>query len=226
MRNVLRGFVLLIALTGLVFTSGCGILFAPIVWLFHKDYVTVPAEYDLTRQLYARVLVVPFKESPGYYNQSQIGKSLARGVQMELKRNIKNVRLADPQKALSSMRAVDLESADWEAVGKKVDADYIVLGEILSFRTRAPKSQNLLSGEIVMTVQLLDVSEGGAMVWMKNISSYFPEGASQRTTGIPTFQMSERALEAKLLSNAARDIVQNFYPRKVKKFEAGREEIY
>ena len=218
--------IVLLALAALLFSSGCGILFAPIVWLFHKEYVTVPAEYDLTQEPYASILVIPFKEKPGYYNQSEVGKSVARNVEMNLRNNIKNVRIADPQKALSSMRAVDLDSADWEAIGKEADADFILLGEIASFRTRAPKSPNLLSGEIVMTVQLLEVADGAAMVWMKSISSYFPESVSQRETGMSTFGTSEQAVEIKLLSNAARDIVNNFYPRKVKKFEAGREEIY
>jgi TolB-like protein len=226
MRRGYQATLVALILVVCLFSSGCNLILTPIAMAFHKPYVTLPAEYDLSQRGPTKVLVVPFKETGGFYYQSEIGESLAEHIEIDLAQNITNLRIVDSNRVLAGTTPVDLETADWGAIGEEFGADFILLGETTFYQTRMPNSPNLLSGEIGMHVRLLETYAGGAIAWAKKISSYYPEPTDQRTTGIPTFKMTEQVLEQKLLANASKDIVNKFYPRKVKRLEKGREEIY
>ena len=220
-----RKFLGIIFLLGFcIFLSGCPIIGYPFAFMTHKEYTTVPAEYDL-QSLNAAIVVVPFKEKDGLYFDSEKGRYLARLVELQVRANLKNIRLISSNKILESETPLQLETADWESIGKKLAADYVLLGKITSFTTKDPRSVNVLLGRSGVEVELLSVSEGAACVWTKRISSQFPEDMGE-LAGVPTFQMNEEAIHDGLLLAAARDVVANFYKRKVKRFQVGREKIY
>jgi len=203
--------------------SGCHIIGVPFSFITHQDYASVAAEYDLESG--GRILVVPFKEKEGFYFESQKGRDLARLVELQMRANLKNIRLVSSNKVLESETPLRLETADWAAIGKALGADYILLGKISLFRTKEPGAVNLLMGKSVVDVELLAVQEEGRSVWSKRIDSKFPEDVNE-LGGVSTFHIDEETIHDGLLLAAAKEIVNNFYKRRVKRFEVGREKIY
>ena len=205
--------------------SGCHILGVPFSFMTHKEYTMVPAEYDLESLSGSSILVVPFKEKEGFYFKSQKGRDLARLVELRVRTNLKNMLPVSSNKVLESESPLRLETANWASTGKALGADYILLGEISLFRTKDPGALNMLMGKSVINVELLAVREEAKIVWSKKINSKFPEDVGE-LGGVSEFHMDEETIHEGLLLRAAKDIVNNFYKRKVKRFEVGREEIY
>lgn len=209
-----------------VFSTGCYYLVAPLGAPFYNEYTTVPAEYNLSSLKSEKILVIPFKEKDGFYFESEKGRKLAEQIELNMRHKIKNLEIIDSSSVLKSETPLQLETADWASTGRNLGAGYILLGEIISFKPRDSRAANPLSGSATVDAKLLKISDGAKAVWLRKVNSHFPEGLSIEQIGASPFDMTEETVEDGLLMNIAMDVIGNFYNRKVRRFEAGREKIY
>ena len=208
---MMKQWLLLVVLLGLAVTSGCQqtgylmYLFAPAV-----PVKPVPAEYEGLEG--HSVAVVVFADQQVQYEYPFARLTLGSAVSAELTEQLKDVRVVDVRKVC---RYQD-ENLYWETMDKtelarRLQADYVLMVDLLEYATREPGSLNLYRGTIAAQPALYDaaLSEPQAKVWGGRLTVTYPSGEAG---SVPA--TDDRGIRQTAERLFARDLVRKFYKYK------------
>lgn len=165
-----------VCLGSVVVLSGCMAPIMSLTWFLKGPQVT-PAKTDALKN--KRVAVVCISEAVGYVPGSP-AEHLARKVELQLKQNVRKIKMISQDKVIDWIDQHDWDSVDFEEVGKGVDAELVVAVEMGSYRLH--DGQTLFRGRADLRVRVLDMSsEGEVILDEKLFDIMFPENGGQST---------------------------------------------
>jgi len=221
MRLTLRSTLLVLGLILTIFSAGCALGI-----FFDQDYVSVPPEYDFGKQP-GRIVIIPFAEGSLPVWQSLRGERLAEFVRFEMRKKLPGVKTISSRALLKHYKPEEFQRADWAEVAESVGARYVLTGKIIAYRRRDLDAPHPFQSTLIVRASLRDAASGGMEVWHKNVEAHYPPVEYlQRMTTLTTPSLPPEEIEEGLLREAAGRLVANFYRRRVKRWEAGRPEIY
>jgi hypothetical protein len=188
------------AVTCLV-SSGCGPA-SLLYLLFLMPRPTIPAAFDRLED--KTVVVVPYAGGGAQFEYAAIDSDLARRVVRQLRDNVDDIKLADPNQV-----AVWCDShADYDlaTLGREFKADYVLLLEIDRFSLFEPNSVQLYRGQAKVHVQVADVKQDGDVVWETYLESAFPGSRP-----VPATEMSREKFRQVYLERLSREVARNFF---------------
>jgi hypothetical protein len=127
----------------------------------------VPPRWDASE---LRLVAVPFRDSTAdrnqrWYGESERGRALVRHFRLWAEENgVGRFVVGTDEERISRAVANWLEPRirpeDWRRILTGVDADVVLLGEIVEFRLRQPNDVNIFRGTAKMQYQLVAVRTG------------------------------------------------------------------
>ena len=211
-----RRILLLILLVGLAATAGCdainymAYLFAPAM-----PAKPVPAEFEGLEG--HSVAVVIFADQQVQYEYPFARLTLGSAVAAELTEQLKDVRVVDVRKVC---RYQD-ENLYWETMDKtelarRLEADYVLIVDLLQYGTREPGSLNLYRGTIAAQPALYAAAreEHEAKIWGGKVTVTYPSGEAG---GVPA--TDDRGIRNTTERLFARELV-----RKFRKYKPGADD--
>jgi len=190
--------------------SGCGRLlyfFGP--WGRTK---TVPAEYSGLRNRSAAVVI--FTDEKTQYQYPWVSLNLATMISSKLSRNVRGLTVVDPQK-VSAYQRENLRWAEMDraALGKALDADFVVYVSLVEFSTVEAGYVDLIRGRVNGEAKLYDSSkpEDKACVWSsaRGITAAYPKTPTVRTAG------NEARVRSMILQLFSDKVARKFYSYKI-----------
>lgn len=165
-------------LGSLLVLSGCMAPIMSLTWLLKGPQLT-PAKTDALEK--RRVAVVCISEAVGYVPGSP-AEHLARKAELQLKQNVRKIEMISQDKVIDWIDQHDWDSADFEEVGKGVDAELVVAVEMGSYRLH--DGQTLFRGRADLRVRVLDMTNDGEVILDEKLFDImFPENGGQSTAG-------------------------------------------
>lgn len=179
-------------------TTGC---MGPVLTAMYLFGATdIKAEYDgLKKQ---KVVVVCNRTDLDYSNNSNAEKHLARQIGMNLKANIKSMKLIDQQKVERWM-----DENQWEEsveIGKALDADKVVAVDLNHFSILL--GQTLYQGKANYVLRVIDCETGETSYDVTPNPVCWPPN-----TPVPTQEKPERQFRKQFISVLAGKISRHFY---------------
>ncbi len=194
-----RLVVLAVLLGGLLVLPGCVGTAAQVMYVLfgHK----VKAEFDEFKG--KRVAVVTTADAPAY-GPDTVSETLSRAVTMHLVKHVKKIDVV-PQSQISSwMDSNGFGAPDPMALGKAVNADYVLMIELSDYSIHDGKT--MYKGTSSHKVDVYNMTENGRLVFTRGPNEFvFPRD------GRPSIESSERKFEAFYLTRLSDRIARLFY---------------
>jgi hypothetical protein len=139
-------------------------LLAGCSWLFGIGGNT-DAEVPLKR---GTLLILPYSMPARSYFESTFGERFAKDVQTAVARACPSARILGPEDLPEGLKEEGVrtikvgEVIDPEAlyhIGRRLKADYVLVGEIHTIQSKKPKSFGVLQGRMVLSARVADVKE-------------------------------------------------------------------
>ncbi len=152
-----------------------------------------------------RVAVVCIVNS-GSYGVESVAEPIAQQVGIYLRRNIERVQLVRSSEVADWIDNNSWDQDDFVEVGRGVNADMVVAIEVESFRLH--DGQTLFKGQTSLSVKVIDVNQGGHVVFQAPIADFsFPKGHGIPTTG----QHNEASFRRIFIQEMGSHIARMFY---------------
>jgi len=190
----LRRLRFLALLTG-VFISGCSLFGG------HAVEARIPTAGK-------KLSLIPFREKDLYYLESAAGAEMAALVQQVILKEAPEVRIVDSTPALQMLQDKNPDSINWGAVAKKLKVDYIVIGNILTYRAKDPKDRGCYRGRMVVQVTVMRPDNSIALT--ETVSVSHPSGRFSAPV-ISPLDSSEKEILTRLQVKMAKAIGKFFY---------------
>ena len=157
-----------------------------------------------------KISVVPFREKDLYFLESKVGAQVAGLVTQILLKETVDTRLVDPKPAFDLMRDKNPDKIEWGSVAKALDVDYVVVGNILLFRSRDPKRDvNCYRGEVAVQVTVWRPDNSLALT--ETATARYPSGKFSAPVA-SFFDTTEEKVLNHLKAKAALEIARFFFP--------------
>ncbi len=194
-----RYTAMLLCLASLAPALGCS---AAVLAMYMVKGNNVPGEYDGLKDKTVAVVCRPTASLQ--YTNASVSKQLARLVARELERNIRKIQVIDPSEV---DQWTDENSWDeYLQVGQALKADVVIGIDLEQFSLY--QGQTLYQGRANLVVKVLDVDQGGDVLFEKT----FPQSVYPPNTGIATSDRPEAEFRAEYLRRLADQVGWLFYP--------------
>jgi len=112
-----------------------------------------------------RLVVLPFSMRDWSYFESKVGARLSRQIAEIIRARRRSADVVDVDGLPESVKRLRLDEQSMvEDLGKRLDADYVLIGEIHDLRAKDPKTFGVLMGTMVVSARVTDVRQG-KVVW-------------------------------------------------------------
>jgi hypothetical protein len=149
---------------------------------------------------------VPFSDAEDTYLGSADGNALAGLIIREIRKREPDAVVVDPDRLRAMYSGEDLEKVGWSAVGQSLHADYVLVGNILSFRLRDPGNPNLYRSTLKLKLKVVDAADG-SVVW----SADGPDATYRwPSVSMTVFDSTPEQFRHQALVDAARQIANVF----------------
>lgn len=158
-----------------------------------------------------KIAVIPFRRQDEelYFLESKVGDKISVVVAQLIMKEAINTKVADPTPAFDMVRDKNPEKIKWGEVAKKLEADYVIVGNILTYRARDPKRHvNCYRGEMAVQVTVWD--QDNAMVLMETATAEYPSGKYSAPV-VDIFSTTEEEVLARLRAKTALRIARFFF---------------
>jgi len=169
----------------------------------------IPAEYKLDRK--DVLLVIPFSDPALSYFESRTGCELADEIVNVMKMNAPRIKAVSGMELRPAIRNLDYTKHHLRNAAAAIEANRVLVGEIIELETNLPKSPNIMQGKIVVHITLHDVSRWQPPLFEKQATYIFPEDEDWANKYITTQDMLPREMLANLVSLSAQRIAEVFY---------------
>jgi hypothetical protein len=189
----------IILLAGLVVFPGCIGTAAQLMYVLfgHKS----KAEFAEFKG--KRVAVVTVSEAAAFGPET-VSETLSRAITMHLVKNIKKIDVVPHGQVASWMDQNGFGSPDPVALGKGVQADYVLMVDISDYSIH--DGQTLYKGRCNYKVDVFDIKENGRLAFARGPLDFtFPRD------GRPAIESSEQKFEAFYLARLSDRIARSFY---------------
>jgi hypothetical protein len=200
-----------LAVACLVALSGCGVFGDDII----DPIVTIPSEKTL--------VVVPFKDEDFRdYCQSPRGADLALRVSKILEGKAE-CKVKPIEEVIALFDDKNPRELSLQEIADKVDADYLFLGDVRTWRTQDPGAINLLHGTSVIDIQIFEryvkpekgapepKNKKGRVVRSAEVSANFPNEYGMGDVGEPSVGHTHEEVDLGLRAVTARRVAQLMY---------------
>lgn len=192
--------MLLLALACAVPAGGCNLLVTGLYVLRGGD--KLPAPYP---GLAGKRVAVVCVSSTTSYNPSSEAALLAKGVELMLQKNVKNVDIVSQEQVADWIDIHGWNESDFLVIGEGVKADEVVAIELSSFSLHEGKT--LYKGRAEITTKVIDVAAKGRMAFGPRTMQYgFPQHSGYHTT-----EISENGFRQRFVSYLAREVSKYFF---------------
>lgn len=209
MKLTNRSRLLTAILCMLPLTGGCGPMLY-FFWPFGRT-VTIPAEFDGLED--RTVALVVFAGEATQYEYPRAGLDISAMTSVMLGKNVDGVTTVDPMKVTAyQSKNRNWAEMDRTALGKALEADFVMLISLVEFTTVETGYVDLLRGRINAEVKIFDCSkpEQDAMVWTcLNIRIQFPETPTVRNA------RNEAEIRTVLMAKFSDELTKKFYSHTV-----------
>jgi len=207
------------ALVLLLLTGGCGKLLY-FFWPFGRT-VTIPAQFDGLKN--RSVAVVVFAPESTQFEYPWAVLNLSALTSARLRAGVKGITTIDPQK----INAYQHKNRHWvemdrTALGKALDADFVLYVSLVEFSTVEEGYVDLLRGRINGEIKVYDCSksEDVACVWTcDNIRVKFPKTATVRTA------RNEADIHSIIMVKFSEKLARKFHSYKVDREKLNKEDL-
>jgi hypothetical protein len=205
--SILRKMTILLLIPLL---AGCG-------WLFGVAGRT-DAEVPLRNET---VLILPFSMPGRSYFQSTFGERFARYVQKALIAACPSATVMGPDDLPQSLKDEGstsiqigqvIEAEALYHIGRRLKADYVVVGEIHTIQSKKPKSFGVLQGRMTLSARIASVSEGKVAWRGDRLTFTYPKQVFGEDMPAE-LEEDENTLLRKLLAQAAVGLAEPFVGR-------------
>jgi hypothetical protein len=189
--------------------GGCG-KFIYFFWPFGRT-VTIPAEFGGLRS--SKVAVVIFAPESTQFEYPWASLNLSAMISSRLRAKVKRLTTVDSQK-INAYQRKNLHWAEMDrtALGKSLEADFVLFVSLVEFSTVEEGYVDLLRGRVNGEIKVFDCSkpEQDAMVWTcPNIKVHFPKTPTVRTA------KGEANIRSVILMKFSDELTKKFYSYKV-----------
>jgi hypothetical protein len=175
--------------------------------------VTIEPKVNLAKKT---LLVVPFSDSEHAYFDSPDGVGLAELIIREVRQGAPKARVVELDELHRLYGGQDLEAVGWKTVGAAVGAEYVLVGRIVSFTLRDPRTRNLLLGDIVLELKVVSVADGSVVFSpVRSETSFRWSETGDPDTGTPDFDTTPEKIRQGTLQEAGRRISDFFCARRI-----------
>ena len=154
-----------------------------------------------------KIAIVPFAARGEDFFESKLGMKMAMDVRNLIQSKNADLTFVSPEPLAEMLMTKEIEDIDWQEAGKQLKADYVLFGVIKSFTLKDPKVYGLLRGNVEVELKLLDLSNGGKVVFAKPLRHKYPPGDYEATAG----EENEESVEKFLYTGIVNKIALNFY---------------
>ena len=218
LRSTLKMFPVVVCVLMLL-TSGCGTVMY-FIWPFGRT-VTIPAEFDGLKN--HSVAVVVFARESTQFEYPWAVMNLSAATSSRLRAGVRGVTTVAAQK-ITAYQCKNLHwvEMDRTALGKALDADFVLYISLVEFSTVEEGYVDLLRGKVNGEVKVYDCSksEADACVWTcDNIRVAFPKTATVRTV------KNEADIRSVILVKFSEKLAKKFYSYKVDREDLDKEDL-
>jgi hypothetical protein len=203
----------------MLLTSGCGTVMY-FVWPFGRT-VTIPAAFDGLKN--HSVAVVVFARESTQFEYPWVGMNLSAMTSSRLRAGVKDVTTVDAQKINAYQRKnLHWVEMDRTALGKALDADFVLYISLVEFSTVEAGYVDLLRGRINGEIKIYDCSksEDNACVWTcDSILVEFPKTATVRTV------KNEADIRSVIMVKFSEKLAKKFYSYTVDREDLDKENL-
>ncbi len=158
-----------------------------------------------------RVAILPFYDSPGV-RSSALGLEIARALPPILQGKVPTVSLVNSDEALRGLGDYDWIRAPRSEVGRRLGADFVISGEILSVQLQEAGMIGVHNGRLEVAVEVVDVAKGTAVFSRKKMEVRFPREGEHRAGSILA---EDSEIRKDLADQMAERMAEIFYEHRV-----------
>lgn len=159
------------------------------------------------------MVVVPFKTTYDGHFDSEAGTKLAKDItnQVMINADEEELTMISAKALLNLESELDVRALSWEQLAAELDADYVVVGEIIELRTRSINDIGMLRGRLKLEYSVYDFTHDGEVIFSHKPEFEHPDPRAQKFLDYSVTETEDDAVERALLKQAARRIALNFY---------------
>jgi hypothetical protein len=173
------------------------------------------------------MVVIPFRDPIHYHYESPRGNKLARAVAERLAAAHESDAGAAPaavsiEELAAAVRDRDPKEIPFPEVGRRTQADLVLLGHIARFETRRKGDVGFLRGAARVEIFVFETARPEKPLFKGPVEAVYPPEDYSSWGGVPIEEGAEDEIEAGLIASLANRIARLFYAHEAQPDEKGR----
>lgn len=164
----------------------------------------VEPDYDLRG---ADVFVVPFSHGYDWHYESKTGNRLGQTLEVALANDCGGLKTIRNKPVQSEIRTDLSDKVDWLSYGERVEAEYLIVGEIDKITYDNPRLVGMLQGYLEGRYEVWNIAEG-RRDYTRQLQVRFPGDPDSGEVFI-SFEQSRTEIENALLATTAKEIAKH-----------------
>ncbi len=149
------------------------------------------------------LFVVPFKYGNFWHFDSRVGNRLGQAIEVAFSNDCGGLKAVRNKEIQTEIRQDLSKEVDWLDYARRLDVDYLIVGEIFTITLDSPKMIGMWQGYIDAYYEVWDVKKGESRP--RRIQVKFPEDPDSGSVFIG-FEEGKTEIENALIANTAKEI--------------------
>ncbi len=185
-------------------------------WFWMEEFIE--PRYDVRDK---RIFLLPFRDGDLWYGESATSRDLYREAYFQLQECAGTDLVTAPEVEAEVYDYTGGSAPPWTELGRRVEADILLFGDIISEVYETPKVVAMKQGKMHLRFTVWDV-ELGRMVIEQQVYVTYPKG-NQSAVEHLDFEQTEPELRRRLVATAAEEIQHLLCGHTVSKSEMRRQ---
>ena len=161
----------------------------------------VPPQFDVRS---SDALLVPFSKGNEWHGESKMGNNLTRAIELVLMAECEGLHSIRDREVVREIRLDLSERVDWLAYGRKVGAQFVIVGEIDEMELSSARRLGMWTGSLSARYQIWDMVTG-KRGYSSGVRVQYPDSPVSGDIVIG-FEENRDEVEHKLVTLAAQEI--------------------